>query len=95
MAKTVSAEERIKELEVIKGKTNSPAFQSIIDEAINRTKITQATAPQDVVASALLSISRALTQAQQAGKSLDANEVVRIVREDLADNRITLQFKTC
>ena len=89
MAKTVSAEERIKELEVIKGKTNSPAFQSIIDEAINRTKITQATAPQDVVASALLSISRALTQAQQAGKSLDANEVVRIVREDLADNRIT------
>ena len=89
MAKSVSPEERIKNLEAIKGKTNSPAFQSIIDEAINRTKITQATAPQDVVANALLSISRALTQAQQAGKSLDANEVVRIVREDLADNRIT------
>lgn len=89
MAKTSTPEERIKTLESIKGKTSSPAFQSVIDEAINRVKITQATAPQDVVASALLSISKALTQAQRAGKTLDADEVTRILREDLAANRIT------
>jgi len=89
MANTVTPEERIRNLEVIKAKASSAAFQSIVDDAITRTKLTQATAPQDVVANALLSISRALTAAQQAGKSLDETEVIRIVRTDLAESKIS------
>ena len=83
-------ENRLKALEAIKGKNIGGEFNTLVDEAINRTKIAQGTAPQDVVAQSLLSISKALTQAQKAGKSLDSDEVARILREDLAQNKVTL-----
>lgn len=86
-----TAQERINELESIRGRfANNPQFQAVIDEGIERVKITQATAPQDVVASALLAISKAVSAAQSQGKGdVDADEVVRLLREELAINRIT------
>lgn len=86
-----TAQERINELESIKGRfANNPDFQAIVQEGIERVKITQATAPQDVVANALLAISKAVAAAQTTQEQpLDEAEVVNLLRSELAVNRIT------
>jgi len=84
-------ETRLQRLEDIRLRfAQNPEVLTLVDSAINKAKITQGVAPKEVVAQALLVLTKALTQASTAGSNLNEDEVKRILREDLANNKITL-----
>lgn len=87
----MSEETRTQRLNDIKARfAGDPAMTKVIDSAITKAQIADGIAPQEVVAQSLLALTKALTQANTMGSNLDEDEVKRILRADLADNRITL-----
>ena len=87
----MSEETRTQRLNSIKARfAGDPAMSKVIDSAITKAQIADGIAPQEVVAQSLLALTKALTQANTMGSNLDEDEVKRILRADLADNRITL-----
>jgi hypothetical protein len=84
------SEERVKKLENLRGKfANFQEMTPVLDEAIRRAKMQANLAPKEVVAKALIELSKAITAATTAGASIDETEVVRILRENLATQKIS------
>lgn len=87
----MAEETRLQRLEAIKARfAGNDAVLPLVESAITKTKIQQGVAPKEVVAQALLTVSKAMTQASLAGQNLDEDAVKRAVREDLAVNKIQL-----
>lgn len=85
----MAEETRLQRLEDIKARfAGNDAVLPLVESAINKTKIQQGVAPKEVVAQALLTLSKAMTQASMSGQNLDEDAIKRAVREDLAKNKI-------
>jgi len=86
------SKERLERLELLKGKfSNFAPMEPVLDEAIRRAKLQQNLAPKEIVAKALLELSKAITAATTSGAAVDEAEIIRVLRANLAQEKIRFE----